>query len=313
MGTMITIRAWAGTEQGQIDELTLSVRKAYDRIAALEQIFSDYRRDSEVSKLASAPSEEPIPVGTELFDLFQKSRELYDNTAGAFDITLGPLIRQWRLSRKNHRLPSKESFDRARARSGFHLVVLNAENQTILKKVDGMIFDFGGIGKGYAADAALKILREEGYPRSLVAVSGDIALGDPPPGKKLWRVGIESLQLVEDSSDLQTISIANASVSTSGDTQQYVAIEGKRYSHILDPETGLGLTERIGVSVIAPNTTTSDSFATAVSILGEKEGLKFIENKRGIECQIVTLRDGRETIIRTDGFIEDSQLEAKKE
>ena len=313
MGTMITIRAWGGTEQGQIDELTLLVRKAYDRITELEQIFSDYRSDSELSLLARAPANQPIPVSAELFGLFETSFELYQKTDGAFDITMGPLIRQWRLSRKNHRLPSQTSFDRAKSRSGFHLVVLNTENRTILKKVEGMIFDFGGIGKGYAADAALAILREGGFPQSLVAVSGDIALGDPPPGDDGWRIGINSLQLIEGSEDMQTVKLANAAVSTSGDTEQYVEIEGKRYSHILDPKTGLGLTERIGVSVIAPNATTSDSYATAVSILGEKEGLKFIENTRPVECQIVTFRNGKEIIIRTDGFVADSQPKAEKE
>ena len=149
----------------------------------------------------------------------------------------------------------------------------------------------------------LAILREGGFPQALVAASGDIVVGDPPPGEAGWRIGIETLELGHSLKDLETVVLANRAISTSGDTRQYVELDGVRYSHIVSTTTGLGLTERIGASVIGPDATTTDSYATTVVLLGAKEGLQFIENKRPVECQIVALRDGREVFTRSDGFL----------
>ncbi len=300
MGTRFTIRVW--TQQGMVDEVTLLSQQSFQRISDLEQLFSDYIPDSELNRLARAPANQEIVVSPDLFDIFSKAKVLYKKTNGAFDITVGPLIRLWRLSRKNHRTPSPEQIAGAKERSGFQHITLNPKTRGITKARENMSFDLGGIAKGYAADAALKILHDSGYPRALVAASGDIALGDPLPGKKGWTVGIETLQLDISPDKMQTVILANAAISTSGDSRQAVEIEGVRYSHIVNPKTGLGLTERIGVSIIAPDATTSDSHATAVSILGEKEGLKFIKNTRGVECQIVKIQNGREDYKRSDGF-----------
>lgn len=311
MGTEFTIRAW--TEEGREQDLTLLSRKAFARIAAIDAALSDYRPESELNALAKAPVGEAVPVGEDLFLLFEKAGRLAEETAGAFDITAGPLIRLWRLSRKNDALPAPEQIASAKARTGFHLLVLDPEARTIAKKTEGMLFDLGAIAKGYAADQALAILREAGFPRSLVAGSGDIVVGDPPPGEAGWRIGIETLEVGRDPKDLQTVTLVNQAISTSGDTRRYFEHGGVRYSHIVSTKTGLGLTERVGASVIAPDATTSDSLATAVVLLGPKEGLQFIRNRRGIECQIVVLRDGRETFLRSDGFPPSQGSQTEKE
>jgi len=300
MGTRFTIRI--RTQQGQVDEATLLSAKAFDRIAELDRQFSDYLPNSDLNQLAAAPENQEIPVSRDLFDIFSKARQLYEKSGGAFDITIGPLIRLWRLSRKNHQIPTPQQIAKAKERSGFQHLKLNPAKRSIEKDQANMVFDLGGIAKGYAADEALKILRAGGFPQSLVAASGDIAIGDPPAGKDGWVVGIETLELGVSPEDMQTVTLANAAISTSGDSRQAVEIDGVRYSHIVNPETGLGLTERIGVSVIAPDATTSDSYATTVCILGKKEGLKFIRNTRGVECQIVKIQDGREVYQFSDGF-----------
>jgi len=300
MGTEFTLRVW--TQQGRVEELTPLTRKAFDRVAELNRICSDYLPESELNEFARAPSGEPIPVSRELFTLFSLGLELARRTDGAFDPTAGPLVRLWRLSRKNRSLPTPDQIARARARTGPHLLELDPLERTIVKRADGMLFDLGGIAKGYAADEALEILKEGGFPRALVAASGDIAAGDPPPGEPGWRVGVETLRAAEDAESMQTVLLANRAISTSGDRRQFVEIEGTRYSHIVSPDTGLGLTERIGATVIAPDATTTDSHATAVTVMGRKEGLKFIENQREIECQIAVLRNGREVVERSDGF-----------
>ncbi len=302
MGTEFTIRSWA--EEGRVEDLTLSVRDAFAHIAALNRALSDYLPESEINALAEAPAGVAFPASEDLFSLFETAGRLSAKTEGAFDITAGPLVRLWRMGRKNQTLPTPEQIASAKARTGFHHLHLDPENRTILKKIDGMLFDLGGIAKGYAADAALAILKEAGFPRSLVAASGDIAVGDAPPGEPGWKIGIETLDLGRPVKDLETVTLVNAAISTSGDSRRYLELDGVRYSHIVSPRTGLGLTERIGASVIAPDATTSDSHATAVVLLGAKEGLQFIRNQRGIECQIVTLHEGREVFTRSDGFLQ---------
>lgn len=311
MGVEFTIRSWA--EEGQVEDLTLLTRDAFARIAALNRSLSDYLPESEINQLAKAPAGHAVPVSEDLFTLFEKAGRLTAETDGAFDITAGPVIRLWRMGRKNRKLPTADQIASAKARTGFHHLVLDREKRTILKKIDGMLFDLGGIAKGYAADAALAILKEGGFPRTLVAASGDIVVGDAPPGETGWRIGIETLEIGHDLEDLEKIILINAAISTSGDTRRYLELDGVRYSHIVSTRTGLGMTERIGASVIAPDATTSDSYATAVVLLGTKEGLQFIENKRGIECQIVALRDGREVFTHSDGFLQFQGTNRKKE
>lgn len=311
MGTEFTIRAW--TEEGREADLTLLVRKAFARVGELDAVLSDYRPESEINALAKAPANKPFAASDDLYRIFEISEQLADETGGAFDITAGPLVRLWRMSRKNDALPSPAQIASAKARTGFRHLVLDPDKRTLTKKIDGMLFDVGGIAKGYAADAALAILREGGSPRSLVAASGDIVVGDAPPGEAGWRIGIETLEVGRDPKDLQTVILVNQAISTSGDTRRFFEFEGVRYSHIVSTETGLGLTERIGASVLAPDATTADGHATAVALLGAKQGLQFIGNKRGIECQIVVLRDGREAFLRSDGFPSPQGSQTKNE
>ncbi|MEC5129669.1 FAD:protein FMN transferase [Verrucomicrobiales bacterium BCK34] len=311
MGTEFTIRAWA--KQGQADDLTLLIGKAFDRVAELNQICSDYLPDSEINQFAKSPSRYPIEVSDDLFDLFAIAGELHSESGGAFDITAGPLIRLWRMTRKNRRMPTREQLSSAKERTGFQNLELDERNKTITKKIDGMLFDLGGIAKGYAADEALEILRDGGFPRALVAASGDIVVGEAPPNEEGWKVGIETLELDTELKNLQVVVLENQAISTSGDTRQYVELNGARYSHIVSTKTGLGLTERIGASVIAPNAVTSDTHATIVTLLGEKEGLQFIRNKRGVECQIAVIIDDQEVFTRTDGFLRQVRQKVEKE
>lgn len=311
MGTEFTIRAWA--KQGQADDLTLLIGKAFDRVAELNQICSDYLPDSEINQFAKSPSRYPIEVSDDLFDLFAIAGELHSESGGAFDITAGPLIRLWRMTRKNRRMPTREQLSSAKERTGFQNLELDERNKTITKKIDGMLFDLGGIAKGYAADEALEILRDGGFPRALVAASGDIVVGEAPPNEEGWKVGIETLELDTELKNLQVVVLENQAISTSGDTRQYIELNGSRYSHIVSTKTGLGLTERIGASVIAPNAVTSDTHATIVTLLGEKEGLQFIRNKRGVECQIAVIIDDQEVFTRTDGFLRQVRQKVEKE
>ncbi|MCB1086756.1 MAG: FAD:protein FMN transferase [Verrucomicrobiae bacterium] len=304
MGTQFTIRVWA--EPSQTEAAKAAVTDAFARIASLERVFSDYQVDSEIVKLAAQGPNQAIPISGDLFAVLTRAQNLSRDTNGAFDITVGPMVRLWRQARKDHRLPTPERVAQARERTGWQKLEIDRETPAVTLKAEFMQLDFGGIVKGYSADEALKILKQRGFPRALVAGSGDIVLGDPPPDKDAWRVGIRSLDVEHAPSPAEltgTVPLTHAAISTSGDTEQSVTIDGIRYSHIVDPQTALGLVHRIAATVIGPDATTTDSYATTVCVLGREKGLAFIESKPGVECLILEADEsGTITETRSSGF-----------
>ena len=300
MGTVFTIRISTGASKE--DAADQAVAAAFRRVAEINQACSDYVADSEIRTITRHPAGKPTEISITLAEVLLAARELAAETQGAFDPTIGPLIRQWRLSRKNSRLPRAEVLRTARSRSGYTKLTIDPAKPSVTFATDGMQLDLGGIAKGYAADEALKILREHGFPHSLVAASGDIVVGTPPLGKPAWRVGIRGLKAESDGgsdkdgtsdhteSDLPAdltglIELKNAAISTSGDLNQSIIIDGVRYSHIVDPRSGLGLTRRCSVTVIAPTATESDSLATACSVLDTEAAMALI-TRRGSSYQI---------------------------
>jgi thiamine biosynthesis lipoprotein len=211
---------------------------------------------------------------------------------GAFDVTVGPYIRLWRFARKRKVLPTPAEIEAARAAVGWRKLRLDPRARTVTLLVPHMRLDLGGIGKGYAADAALRILKGRGIDRALVAASGDIAIGNPPPGQRGWRIGITPFGGATNAAP-PILLLHNAGVSTSGDTEQFIEINGVHYSHIVNPVSGLGLTNRIQATVIGPNATTTDSLDTTVSLLGVKRGFALIDSWPHLAAWIVTIDGGQ--------------------
>lgn len=294
MGTVFTIRVSCEAERTEAAKAAAAA--AFARVEALNRVCSDYLADSELILLQKQAPGQPWPVSADLMDVLRRSLKFSEQTEGAFDVTVGPMIRQWRLSRQHHRLPTEEQRAEARATTGWRKLHLDTGARTVTFTVAGMRLGFGAIAKGYAADEALRVLREAGFPRAVVAASGDIVAGGAPHGLPGWRVGIQSLDafLATDRPEApdrpltSSLDLVNAAVSTSGDTRQAVEIEGVRYSHIIDPATGLGLTERIGVTVRAPDATTSDALATAFSVMGLERTLAWLEQHPEVSALIVT-------------------------
>jgi len=210
------------------------------------------------------------------------SRKLAEETDGAFDVTLGPVIRLWRQARRDQRLPDPAALREAAAHCGYRKLHLDAGRHTVMLDEPGMQLDLGGIAKGYAADAALEVLAGLGIHRALVAASGDLAFGEPPPGQRGWKIGLDSPSC--------TLELANAAVSTSGDEEQHLDAGGRRYSHIIDPATSMGLASPITVTIVARRGVDADALATAVSVLGAERGLAFLEARPGVAARIVTDR-----------------------
>lgn len=276
MGTTFRIVLFAKNE--------LTAKKAaaaaFTRIAELNRIMSDYQDDSELMKLCKESKGRRTEVSVDLFKVLEQAEEVSRLSDGAFDVSIGPVVRLWRKARRTHEMPDAAAIKKALELVDYRKIRLDSKGRTVQLLLIGMMLDLGGIAKGYAADAALEVLRHDGITRALVAAGGDIAVGEPPPDAPGWKIGIAPLEDSKDPSEF--ISLKNAAVSTSGDLHQYVEITGKRYSHIIDPKTGSGLTGRRSVTIIAANCTTTDAWATAICVVGAERGLKMIEAQKGM-------------------------------
>jgi thiamine biosynthesis lipoprotein len=251
-------------------------RAAFARIAELDDILSDYRPTSELNRLCAQAGGPPVRVSEDLFAALSQAHALAERSGGAFDATVGPFVRLWREARKAGKLPTDEEWQAAAKLVGWRNVRLDPAARTVELLLPGMRLDLGGIAKGYALDQALLALREHGTPRALIAAGGDIVLGDPPPDRKGWRIRVWQAEKGK-----RRLVLANCGVSTSGDTEQFVEIDGQLYSHIIDPRSGLRHGEPILATVVAPDATTSDSLATACVVLGEEEGQKLVASVPG--------------------------------
>ena len=224
---------------------------AFARARELDKRLSDYREESELNRLCRSGRAQ---VSQDLFQVLRIAVDIARTSDGAFDPTLGPLTRLWRESRRSGRLPSAETLDEARRRTGWRKVRLDPRTRTVTLAVPGMQLDLGGIAKGFAADEMLLVLRRLGLSHALVAASGDLALGGEG-----WTVQVGD----------GTRTLADCGVSTSGPAEQFALIDGVRYAHILDPRTGIGLLNAPTVGVIAPTATLADAIATAAVVMDE--------------------------------------------
>lgn len=270
-----------------------AAERAFDRIHHLNSVFSDYDSTSELRRLCETAGQgKAAPVSEELWLALTQAYAISEKTDGAFDITLGPVIRIWRRARRLHELPSPEKLAEARKLVGYHLMKFDAAHRAVELTKKGMRLDLGGIAKGYAVEEALHVLRDQAVPCAAIRAGGDMALGDPPPGKSGWVVGVAPPDA--DAPASLYLSLSNCSVATSGDTWQYAMIQGIRYSHIVDPKTGIGLTDHSSVTVVARDGFTSDALSTAVSVLGPEKGLKLIDSTPGAAGYIIRKSDGNQ-------------------
>jgi thiamine biosynthesis lipoprotein len=219
----------------------------------------------------------PVKVSQDLLAILVRSQDLARRSNGAFDVTAGPLVKLWRNTRKSGILPSVGELSAARKLVGWRNVTIDPKAGTVRLALPGMQLDLGGIAKGFACDEAIRVLKRDGVSSALVEMGGDIAVSGPPPGKPGWEIEVANAP----GPSKRIVVLKNAGISSSGDTEQFVEIGGVRYSHIVDPRTGLGLTDRIAVTVIARDCATSDGLSTAVSVLGERKGCALVRTYRG--------------------------------
>lgn len=275
-------------------------KECFSIVDSLNNIFSDYNSESEVGKLALQTNQTDIKVSDELFAMIVRSKEAWARSGKTFDITIGTLTRLWRKVRKENRFPSDAEIKAAKDLTGFKNLTINERSKTISFKKPGIRLDFGGIVPGYVSQRVTDFLKSKNIDIALVDASGDIVIGDAPPGKDGWAIGINLPESENEVWDKQ-LELKNFAVSTSGDVYRYIVHEGKKYSHIVDPGTGYGVTSQRNVTVITRFGTDADWLATACSILPIKKALA-LAKKEHAEVFIATLNNEKIVTYKSKSF-----------
>jgi len=269
-------------------------------VDSLNNIFSDYSSLSEVGKLASLQSNQEENISDELFQMILASKQAWIKSSKTFDVTIGAITQLWRKAKNEKRFPSPTEIVKAQQSTGFSNLIINEKTRTISFKIRGISFDFGGIVPGYAAQKVIEFLKSQNVTMALADASGDIVVSDAPPGKSGWTVGINVPESENDLWD-RKLQLKNCAVSTSGDVYRYTIHNGTKYSHIIDPRTGYGVTSQRNVTVIAKEGGSADWLATACSILPIKKALA-LAKKENAALFIAMLIDDKVVTYKTENF-----------
>ncbi len=298
MGSPFTITI-CGTDSAKA---ALAADAAFKKADSLNNILSDYIDSSEINRLSTTAGQgRYVQVSPTLYDILALSQAAAALSHGSYDITIGPVVKLWRKARKTNTFPNKDSIALALQRTGYGYLHLDSANRTVWLEKAGMQLDVGGLGKGFVAQIALNLIRDAGFGAAMVNAGGKIAIGDAPPGTQGWLIGInvpEEKQFVMQ----QLLVLKNTAVATSGDVYQNLVFNGKKYSHIVNPKTGIGLTHSSNVTAIAPGGAIADWLATACSILPPKKALALIRQFSSGALLITKNKKGRIWHRESEGF-----------
>jgi thiamine biosynthesis lipoprotein len=297
MGTMFHVELYSASSV----QASKAAEAAFARAEELEQIMSDYRADSELMRLSREGATAQFPVSSDLYDVLAKSLWVSELSHGLFDVSIGPLVDLWRGARKTGRLPDPADITKARALVDYRNIELDPARHTVFLKRAGMKLDLGAIGKGYAADQMLAVLQSQGIDHAMVVAGGEVVVGEPPPGNSGWKVDIDTADAVAGTPPC-TLLLHAAAVSTSGDEHQFLELNGHRYSHVINPETGWALEGENSTTVIARDSTTADSLGTAFSLMPEADGIRAAESLPGVAALWVRRVGGKWKYYSSRGF-----------
>lgn len=279
------------------------IEAAFAEIDNVDNLMSDYKIDSEIGIVNTNAAEKSVRVGEETFEVLQRSIEFSKLTGGAFDITVGPLVDLFRAAKESKIAPSREQIEIAKSKVGHEKLILDPTGRSVKFVVEGMRLDLGGIAKGYGIDKAIEAMKKTGALGAMVDIGGDVrCFGIPANRKDHWLVGLQDPNLPADTPGLDivlTLKITDGVVATSGDYQQFVIIDGKEYSHIIDRRTGTSSDGLSSVTIISSNATDADALATAVSVMGAEKGLALIETLP--ETEAILIPAGQKEFIKTSG------------
>ncbi len=257
-------------------ELKKILNEALDEIDRIDRLMSHYKKESELSKINREASKRPVRVEPELFDFISECIKYSRESDGAFDITVGPLMKAWGFFRDEGRLPSDSELSSARRSTGYQHIILNDNEKTVRFDMAGIELDLGGIAKGYAVDRAVRLLKSRGIERALVNAGGSTIYGlGSPPDSSGWEIKIQDP--VDNKKFALTVNLNNRALSISGSYEKFFEVNGVRYSHIMDPRTGMPVQGLLSVAVLTDTGTAGDALDNVFFVLGIDRTRKLIK------------------------------------
>lgn len=281
MGTMVEITA-LGPDRDLCDR---SVEQAFQEIEAVDRLMSSFKGDSQVSQLNRLAGKTWMVLDPEVLDVLEAAVLYSRLSEGAFDITVGPLLRLWGFYRDKGHLPSTQEIGQARSRVNYRDIEIDQPKGRARLKKPGMAIDLGAIAKGYAVDKAVEALKKKGIRKGLVNAGGDLYAFGRPEEKAPWLIGLQHPR--EREKVATVLEVEDRAVATSGNYERYFVLKGKRYTHILDPRTGWPIQGMASVTVMADSAMKADALATSVFVLGPQRGLALLNRLPGVEGIIV--------------------------
>nr|WP_254448811.1 FAD:protein FMN transferase [Spirosoma rhododendri] len=286
MGTQFTLTMYAP------DSLTASRANAAvsARMDTLNQVMSDYLDGSEINRLsATSGSGKWVPVSRDLFNVLAKAHTIARLSGGRFDPTVGPLSLLWRRAVRRGEFPARQQRRQAHRVVGYRLLELDSVTRLVRLRRAGMRLDVGGIGQGFANDEAMQVLHQLGIRSALLDLGGDILAGDAPPDQSGWRLGIGS----PETGDTATLLLHNQAITTSGDLYRHLDYRGRRYSHIMNPRSGLGLRHFVSATVSAPEGWQADALTKVFSVAGLRKSRRLIRRFPYANVRLLERKSGR--------------------
>lgn len=262
-----------------------AVSAAFAEIARLEKILSHYLGDSELTTVNREAAESPVAVGPELFEVLDRSLRWSEKSGGAFDVTVGPLMKAWGFFDHKPRVPTDAELEALKPRIGRRLVQLDPARRAVTLASKGAEIDLGAIGKGYAVDHAIEVLRKSGVTSAVVDFSGNMFALGAPPGEEAWPVAVADPR--DTSKAIAVVGLKDRAISTSGNYEKCFESGGKRYGHIMDPRTLRPVEGVAAVTIVAPNATDADALSTTAFVLGRDRGIPFLTAEPGVEGLLV--------------------------
>jgi FAD:protein FMN transferase len=285
LGTFVTITAFGGDEA----QTQKAVSAAFDEVRRVDLLLSVHKTNSETARLNARAAAAPVEVSPEMAFVLSKAIEIARRTERAFDATVGPLAQLWGFIWKEYRLPRSEELERVLPLVNYRNVTIETNGAMVRVSFGkaGMFLDFGGIGKGYAVDRAIGILHERGVTNAMVKAGGDLRVIGRPPGKEGWEVQVED---PSKQGKRTTIVLREGALSTSGNYENFFEVGGRRYSHIIDPRSGMPVGGIVSCTVTANTCIESDAYATAFFVMGAERALTEFGDEFGIRVVDANLR-----------------------
>ena len=282
MGNTFELTVVANSEEWAMQKIRLAI----DEIKRIEKVFTTFDENSQTNQINKQAGIGPVRVDPEVYQLIERSIRISAITDGAFDLNYGSIDRKlWNFDSTMTRLPDSETARSMVRLIDYKHIILDPANNTVMLKEKGMRIGFGGIGKGYAAEMAKSLLKKEGVDAGIVNASGDLTAWGTQPNGEPWTIGIVDPD--HKNTPFSYLNVTDMAVATSGNYEKFVNIGGKKYSHTINPKTGLPVSGIKSVTIISPNAEIADAMATPVTVMGISAGLDMINQINYLGCIIV--------------------------